>query len=66
MRTENLIALSNQELDTRRGNVELINAYYEATKDGQFKRLRRTEGLTQRYEVGTGPIRGLWLATPYG
>lgn len=59
MRTQIAFGGNSSDLNSRRMRSEIINGYFQTDKKGEFKRIRRAQGLKPYVQVGEGPIRGM-------
>ncbi len=50
----------NQDYGSRISITTAVNCHLEPNKDGTFARVRRSPGLTSEYDIGLGPIRGMF------
>ena len=50
----------NQDYGSRLSVTTAVNCHLEPNRDGTFARVRRSPGLASQYDVGLGPIRGVF------
>ncbi len=48
---------SEKSFNSKRSRQSLINLIFEHDRSGEFRTIKRTEGLTQLVDLGNGPIR---------
>ena len=60
MRTSIPIGGFTKNYDSRRGRGDLINAQVEFNGQGDFFRIRKSAGLKEFTDIGSGPIRGMF------
>lgn len=60
MKTRIPLASGSQDLNSRKSRAEMINCYFRANDDGNYRDLTRAQSLVPRLTVGEGPIRGMF------
>lgn len=60
MRTSIPVGGFTKNYDSRRGRGDLINAQVEFNGQGDFFRIRKSAGLKEFRDIGSGPIRGMF------
>lgn len=60
MRIEIPIGGQSQDFNSRRSRSDIVNAFIEFNKGGDFYRIRKAQGLKEYHSAGTGPIRGMF------
>ncbi len=61
MRTPIPLGTGNKNYNSRLSRANFINCYIEASQDGAFRRIRRANGLREEFDLGPGPIRGMFV-----